>query len=97
MEKESKGKAENLLKDIGKKIDELIEDLKVAKDQAKVDYADRIEELKKNAETLKGEFNTFKETHKDRWDEAEASLEKAGKELKNAFEAVFSKKTGKKA
>ena len=96
MEDQSQGKAEHLFKDIGKKIDELIEDLNAAKDQAKVDYADRIEELKRNAETLKGEFKNFKETHKDRWDEAEASLEKAGQELKNAFDAVF-KKTGKKA
>ncbi|MBL6445481.1 hypothetical protein JMN32_04130 [Fulvivirga sp. 29W222] len=96
MEDQSQGKAEHLLKDIGKKIDELIADLKVAKDQAKIDYADRIEELKRNAETLKGEFKSFKETHKDSWDEAEKSLEKAGQELKNAFEAIF-KKTGKKA
>ncbi|UII32682.1 hypothetical protein LVD17_02385 [Fulvivirga ulvae] len=96
MKDQNQGKAEHLFQDIGKKIDELIEDLKVAKDQAKVDYADRIEELKRNAETLKGEFKNFKETHKDRWEEAETNLEKAGQELKNAFEAIF-KKTGKKA
>lgn len=85
------GKAEKMFKDIGKKIDELLKDLNTAKDEAKVEYADRIEELKRNAEKLKSEFHHFKDTHKDRWEEAESSLEKAGKELIHAFESVFKK------
>ena len=88
----TQGTAEKMFKDIGKKIDELIQDLNEAKDQAKVEYADRIDEIKRNAETLKEEFFNFKETHKDRWEEAETNLEKAGRELKKAFDVLFSKK-----
>lgn len=92
MEEQPHGKAEKMFKDIGKKIDELIKDLDEAKERAKVEYADQIEELKRNGETIKNEFNSFKENRKERWEEVETSLEKAGRELKNAFEAVFSKK-----
>lgn len=95
MAKKDQGQAEKMFKDIGKKIDELIKDLQQAKGQAKVDYADQIEELKQNAETLKTAFNNFKKDHKHRWDEAETNLHKAGSELKNAFNTLFSKKSKK--
>lgn len=95
MDTRTEGKAEGLFKEIGRKIDDLIVDLKVAKDQVKVDYASQIEELKRNAETLKDEFSNFKENHKDQWEEAEASLERAGQELKNAFDVIFRNKEKK--
>lgn len=96
MKKKPEGKAEKMFTDIGRRIDELIRDLQGAKNQAKVDYADRIEEIKRNAETLKKEFTNFKETHKDRWEEAESNLERAGEELKKAFDALFTKRAKEK-
>ncbi|ELR71884.1 hypothetical protein C900_02259 [Fulvivirga imtechensis AK7] len=93
MGRKPEGKAEKMFKDIGKKIDELIQDLDKAKERAKVEYADEIEELKRNGETLKSGFNKFKENNKERWEDIEASLEKAGNELRNAFDAAFSKKS----
>ena len=83
--------AEDIFKNIGKRIDLMIADLGKFKEQAKDEYGDRIDELKRNAETLKKEIKNFGESRKDRWDEIEESLEKAGKEIKNAFNAAFSK------
>lgn len=86
------GKAEKMFKEIGIKIDSLIHDLDKAADQAKEDYSDQIGELKRNAEKLKTEFYDFQDKYKDRWDEVEANLKKAGNDLKSAFKAAFKKK-----
>ena len=80
-----------MFKDIGKKIDMLVADLKKAKDQAKIEYADELEELKRNGQKVKSEINDFKTKHKDKIEEVETRLEKAGTELKRAVEAVFKK------
>jgi len=92
MGRKPEGSAENMFKKLGKKIDALILELNETKNQAKEEYADNIDELKRNGETLKKEFTDFKENHKDKWDEVESSLKNAGEELKNAFDATFSKK-----
>lgn len=89
------GTAEKMLKDLGKRIDELIVDLHEAKDKASVEYAEQIEELKKGRDKVQSEIDEFRERHKERFDEIEGSLERAGKELKNAFENVFKKRKEK--
>ena len=93
-EKES-GKAENMFRDLGKRIDELLADLHQAKEKAKVEFDDQIEELKRNKETLKQEYDGFKERNKQQLDDIEGSLERAGKELKHAFKSVFSMRVKK--
>ena len=91
MGRKPEGKAEKAFKNIGKKIDELLSDLKEAGSHAEDEYADRIEELKRTGEKLKDEFSNFKDKHQDRIDEVEANLKKAGEDLKNAFNATFKK------
>ncbi len=93
-EKES-GKTENIFKDLGKRIDELIGDLSSAKENLKDEYSGQIEELKRNKETLQQEISGFKERNQHHFDEIESSLERAGQELKKAFTAAFSVKTKK--
>ena len=51
------------------------------------EFQAKYEELKVSAEKIKKEAE-----NKDRWKEVEASLKKAGEELKNAFNAAFKKK-----
>ena len=92
MGRKPEGKAEKMFKNIGKKIDELLADLKEAGTHAEEEYADRIEELKHSGEKLKEEFSNFREKHKDRIDEVEHDLKKAGNDLKNAFNAAFKKR-----
>ena len=92
MGRKPEGNAEKMFKKLGKKIDALILELNETKNQAKEEYSDNIDELKRNGETLKKEFHDFKDNHKDKWEEVENSLQNAGKELKNAFNATFTKK-----
>ena len=86
------GSAEKMLKDLGHRIDELIRDLHEAKDKAKVEYADQIDDLKKGRDKIQSEIDEFRERNKDRFDEVEERLEAAGKELRKAFETAFAKK-----
>lgn len=89
MEENSKGKAEKLFNDFGKKLDGWIEEIKETASEAEDKYADRIEELKQSGDKLKEEFDDFKERHKDGIDEVEAKFKKAGEELRGAFKRVF--------
>ena len=86
------GSAEKMLRDLGKRIDELIGDLHVAKDKAKVEYADQIDDLKRGRDKIQSEIDEFRERHKERFDEIEERLDAAGKELKKAFDAAFARK-----
>ena len=89
MGRKPEGQAEHLFKNLGKKIDELIEDIKKGAQDPK--YKDRFEELKKNGEKLKNEFQNFKTDNKAVFDDIEESFERAGKEIKNIFKD-FNKK-----
>lgn len=80
------------MQDMGKRLDEMVQDLKRFKDRAKVEYADEIEELKKNKDTLKEEFDDFREKHKDRLDDIQSNLENAAQEIGKAIEAAFKKR-----
>lgn len=92
MGRKPEGSAEKMFKNLGKKIDALIQELNETKNQAKEEYADNIDELKRNGQTLKKGFTDFKNSHKSQWEDVESSLKNAGEELKNAFNATFSKK-----
>ena len=91
MGRKPEGQAEKMFKKVGKKIDELLADLKEAGANAEEEYADRIDELKRSGEKLKDEFSNFKDKHKDRIDDVEQNLKKAGEDLKNAFNSAFKK------
>ncbi len=86
METNSQGKAENFLKDFGKKLDQFVVELKDAGSRVETDMQKKFEELKEAAEKFKKEAE-----NKERWKEVEASLKKAGEELNNAFKQAFKK------
>lgn len=92
MRRNPQGNAEKMLKDLGQRIDELIRDLHEAKDRAKVEYADQIDDLKRGRDKIQSEIDEFRERHKERFDEIEERLEAAGGELKKAFDAAFARK-----
>lgn len=88
MEKqEEPGKAENLFKNFGKKVDQFVVELNEAGDRLGKEFEGRFEELKDSAEKLKNEAK-----NKERWKEVEDSLKKAGDELNRAFKAAFKKR-----
>jgi hypothetical protein len=87
MEENNENSAEKFFKDFGKKMDQFAQELKEAGTRAEVDLQKKYEEVKAAAQRLKTEAQK-----KERWQEVEASLKKAGEELENAFKAAFKKK-----
>lgn len=86
------GKAEKSFRNLGRKLDDMIKDLDELKENLKNKYGDRWEEINRSKTRVEQEIDEFKEKHKERFEEAERNLEKAGREIKNAFEAIFAKK-----
>ena len=95
MGRKPQGSAEKMFKKFGKKVDELLDDLKSSKDQVKDEFNPRLEELKRNKEKIEKELKGFIEKHRGTWDELEKNLQKAGTQIKDAFSSAFSK-NGKK-
>jgi hypothetical protein len=87
MEETREGKAEKFFKEFGKKMDQFTSELKDAGKNAEADLQKKYDELKAAARKLKAEAGK-----KERWEEVETSLKKAGEELENAFKAAFKKK-----
>lgn len=92
MGRKTEGKAEKTFKRLGKKLDEMISDLQGLKEKARGNFSEQFDELHRNKETLEKEFSHFRENNKDRWDEVESRIEKAGHELKEALKAAFKSK-----
>lgn len=79
---------EDLFRDLGKKIDQLIERGKMNSEEVRLDLDKRIEEIRKNKEKLESDFKSFT-GDKEKWKAVENSLENAARELKKAVETAF--------
>lgn len=90
MGRRPEGKAENLFKNLGKRIDELLKEIKDAGEKAK--NSERFEELKRNGETLKKDFEDFRDNNKGIIDDLEKGIDRVGKDLKEAFDKAFKTK-----
>ena len=79
---------EDVLQDLGRKIDKLVEDSKLSKVEWKKEIDQRVEEVKKNVDTLE---NKTREVlgDKERWKEVEDRIKNASRELREAVEAAF--------
>ncbi len=84
-------KIEDVLKDLGKKIDQMIENSQLSKIEWKKEIDQRVEEVKKNIDTLE---NSAKEVlgDKERWKEVETRIRTATNEFCDAVETAFGKK-----
>ncbi|WP_320005071.1 adenine deaminase [Shiella aurantiaca] len=89
METHEKGKAESILNEVGKKIDEVIEKIKATDFNKEMEAG--MEQLKKEASKLEAEARKFREENKDKFEEAEKHLVNSAKELRNAFESLIKK------
>ncbi len=89
MSEETKGTVENLLTELGKKIDHLIDEAKEASEEVRDEMDLKIEELKQRKDKLEDEFEEFKK--QERWQEAKTHFTSAAQELKMAIEKVFKK------
>jgi polyhydroxyalkanoate synthesis regulator phasin len=89
---ETKDKSvEDLFRDLGRKIDQLIERGKMNSEEVRIELDKRVEEIRKNKEKLESDFKNFT-GDKDKWKAVENSLENAAKELRKAVETAFKSK-----
>jgi len=82
---------EDVLQDLGKKIDRMIEDTQVSKIEWKKEIDQRVDEVKKNIDTIE---NKTKEVlgDKERWKDVESKVRSATNDFCDAVETAFSVK-----
>lgn len=90
MGRRPEGKAENLFKNLGKRIDMLLEEIKEGAEKTK--SSERFEELKRNGETLKKDFENFRDNNKGVIEDLEKGIDRVGNDLKEAFNKAFKTK-----
>ena len=80
---------EDVLQDLGKKIDRMIEDTQVSKIEWKKEIDQRVNEVKKNMDTIE---NKTKEVlgDKERWKDVEGKIRSATNDFCDAVETAFS-------
>ncbi len=87
------GRAQKLLNDLGKKIDELTRKMVEKAKESGFDADKEIEKLKKERDKLEEEFKEFKERNNPRWQEMLDHLENAAQEIVKAAESIFKKRS----
>ena len=87
-------KMEDVLQDLGKKIDKMSEESELSKVEWKKEIDSRVEEVKKNIETLE---TKTKEVlgDKEKWQDVESKIRKATDEFCHAVESAFQFKSNK--
>lgn len=92
MSADHQGQVEKILKELGKKIDELIVEAKDAKDDIRDEVEEKIKELKSKKGKLEDDYADFKKKNEGKWEEIKSHLGSAADEIKKAAEAAFRKK-----
>lgn len=92
MSTDHQGQVEKILKELGKRIDDLIIEAKGAKDEIRDEVEDKIKDLKQKKTKLDDEYQSFKEKNEGKWEEIKTHLGSAAEEIKMAAEAAFRKK-----
>ncbi len=90
----TKGQVENLLAELGKKIDVLIEETKHAGSDVHEDLDKKIKQLKKKKEKIEKDFEGYKDKNEDKWQDAKSHLTQALNEMVKAVEVIFKDKKG---
>lgn len=78
-----------MFKKFGKNVDSFIAELNDVKENSSDEFKVRLEELKKSTHSLNEKFKDFREQNKDKWEDAQSELERAGQEFKKAVNNLF--------
>ena len=89
MEDHSKGKMEDILRELGHKIDILINEATSSSREVRSELDKAIQSHKKRKEKLEEEFNTY--TGQKKWQTTKNHFGNAIRELKKAVEALLNK------
>ncbi len=93
--KEPENKAKKFFSKINKKIDHLLEESDISKEDIKKAIDERVEELKRSRDETAKEFKKIKEENKEETEAVEKFMKDAKKEIKKAWSGFFSKKESK--
>ncbi len=88
------GEAEKLFKDLGEKIEQLIEKAKHASADVREEMKEPIEKLKKERDKLEKKMVDFRDKNEPKIEEAKHHLKTAIDEMSKAFEKMFRKGPG---
>ena len=88
---EEKSKAKKIIKELTEKIDELLEQSDISKEDVKKEIDARIRELKKSRDQLNEELRTIKEDNKETIEKVEKLARNTAKEIKSAFSGFMRK------
>jgi putative cell wall-binding protein len=81
----TKGKAEEFFSKAGKKLDELFSEISASNISEKLELKERLNELKRNKESLEKEFDHFTEDNKEVFKDIANSFEESFEDIKNIF------------
>ncbi len=88
---DEKGKVEEILTELGKKMDQLIAETKKAGSNVSEEAEKKIQELRDKKEKLEEDFKEYSANSGEKWDHAKIHLNEAAVEIRRAFEAMFKK------
>lgn len=91
--KEQESKTQKIIKDISNKIDELLEQSDISKDDVKKEINIRIEELKRSRDQVNVEFKKIREDNKETIEKAEKLAKNTAREVKSAIKDFWGKIT----
>ncbi len=89
--RKKQGSAENLLKQFGQKIDELIAKGKESTSGLRGDIDSTAQELKKKRDRVEEEIQRLREDNKEAFEEIRDGLGKAGSGVRKTFESLLKK------
>ncbi|NJN25411.1 MAG: hypothetical protein HC819_05270 [Cyclobacteriaceae bacterium] len=88
---DQESKTKKIIKDISDKIDELLEQSEISKDDVKKEINSRIQELKRSRDQINEEFRKIREDNKETIDKAEKMAKNTFKEVKTVLTGFFDK------
>jgi hypothetical protein len=81
----TKGKAETFFSKAGKKIDDLLNEIRHSNISEKIELNKRLEELKRNKEKLQQDFEKFSQENQQNFKDIANSFEESFEDIKAAF------------
>ncbi|HET8860631.1 hypothetical protein [Marivirga sp.] len=82
---QKRGKAEEFFSKAGKKIDDLFSEISRSDISEKLELKERLQELKRNKESLEKDFNDFTSDNKEVFKDIANSFEESFEDIKNIF------------
>ena len=88
---EQESKAKKIIKDLSEKIDALLEESDISKEDVKKEIDARIKELKKSRDQVNEELKKIKEDNKETIEKVEKLAKNTAREIKSAFSGFMDK------